>query len=356
VTDEPTAGAASLLAPVPPATTDVVHFVEVDVGSNEAVRFAVDGTDRSDPIAEVLRLGHLPGDPVIDLVVALLQRAGAGSLLLDVGAHLGTVSLPAAALGHRVLAVEASPTNARLLRAAVGYGDLHAVWVEEAYAGTGGGEVAFLEHGPWGRRMSAAEAAAGLVPVHVPVVGLDALLSEVTNQVPAVVKVDVMGAELEVCKGMVGLLRRPDAPSFVIASNVAALEARGSSPQRLLGALEQLGFELLLVDQRRERTLVPWTSQSVQVDHAVDVLVAIRPLAPAGWTVAGPLGTHDLVERALVNAAHPVAGVRAHAARVLAELPWRPHEREVALALQTLADDQDPLVRRAASQAVADRC
>jgi FkbM family methyltransferase len=332
-------------------TSDVVHFVEVEVQGRTTVRFALDPTNTIDPISGWLLLGHPLNDPPIDLVLSLLDSIGRPGMLLDVGAHLGTIALTAATLGHRVIAVEASPTNARLLRLAAAFSAHRAVLPIHAYAGTGAGTVDFLDYGPWGHQVLPNEAAQGCVGVSVPVVSVDQVLARRPR--PDVVKIDVEGAEVRVLAGMRGLLEgEPPPPPLVVESNVTALEEHGSSPEALHQSLESFGYTLHLLDRLRSRTLVPWRAGDLQTECVGDILATVGPPRLPGWVVAPRFRPEDIVERLVVSAADPVAGNRAYAARLILDDPRLRDNKELRLVLRTLETDADQLVRDAARDSV----
>src|SRR5262245_9285806 len=66
-----------------------------------------------DPITQAYVSGELVNNHLIDL---LLRFTKPGACVLDLGAHVGTFGLSAAALGYRVIAVEAAPRQADLLQ------------------------------------------------------------------------------------------------------------------------------------------------------------------------------------------------------------------------------------------------
>lgn len=126
-----------------------------------------------------------------------------GSVLLDIGAHVGHYTLRAAALGHRVVAVEANPETAGRLFANVVLNQLdrrvriipHPAW----------DEYDSLGYNHMGRERNAsgqvrADPAGALWPVV-----LDDVLG--TDQVD-VVKIDTEGAELHVLRGLRSTLKR----------------------------------------------------------------------------------------------------------------------------------------------------
>jgi hypothetical protein len=81
----------------------------------------------------------------------LLDLMKPGDTVLDLGGHVGTFSLAAAALGCRVVCIEAAPENAALLRASVARNGFDRMLVVQAVATDQEGTVRFLPNGPWGR-------------------------------------------------------------------------------------------------------------------------------------------------------------------------------------------------------------
>jgi predicted O-methyltransferase YrrM len=70
----------------------------------------------TDPVTLAVRDGK---NQSADLVRVMLKLVKPGDVVLDLGANIGTVALAAAAIGCRVVAIEASPVNASLLTRAV---------------------------------------------------------------------------------------------------------------------------------------------------------------------------------------------------------------------------------------------
>lgn len=94
-------------------------------GAGFDIRLA--GPDEADVLGDFVLAGtYTPAEPIL-LTLGLVS---AGSVLLDVGAYLGTLSLPAAASGASVIAVEAAPTNLEHLRASVRANGLRGTRVE----------------------------------------------------------------------------------------------------------------------------------------------------------------------------------------------------------------------------------
>ena len=181
----------------------------------------------------------------------VLGRLRPGDTFLDVGAHIGYFSLPAALrVGPRgrVIAVEPVAASAALLRRNVVLNRFENVDVIEAAASNRDGEATLricADSEMWASIRSGTfdnEAAT----VSVPMRSLDGILAERGWPAVAGIKIDVEGAESDVLRGADETLRRnPDA--FLL------FEASGGGPGRVAATLETL--ELLEARGYRFRRL-----------------------------------------------------------------------------------------------------
>src|SRR3954447_25345989 len=236
-----------------------------------------------DPIADWIATGRDLTDHTIDLTQRLLTP---GTRFVDIGAHLGTFSLPAAAMGCEVLSVEASPTNAGLLRRAAERNGFAKMQVVHAAAGPSDGDLEFTPHGPWGHTTLPSDHAAGVETVQVEQVAIDSLLARMGWQHVDVMKIDTEGAEIGVLAGARALLERTDAPIVVFESNAEMLGHYGSSPEALRQALAALGYYLYFHDHDAGRRLVRVEPETVQTSCVADYVATKRPLSLGGrWKV-----------------------------------------------------------------------
>jgi FkbM family methyltransferase len=180
--------------------------------------------------------------PHFDLLRRLVRP---GSRVLDLGAHIGTFTLAAASLGCEVLAVEASPENAELLRASVEHNGFTHVRIVQAVASNRSGMVPFSCYGPFGHVFTAAT---NMPTVEVPAVRADDLLAEVGWERVDLVKLDVEGSEIAALDGMTTLLNRTDAPPIIYESNAHTLGFYGRTPEELRGRLEEHGYASYRLD------------------------------------------------------------------------------------------------------------
>jgi FkbM family methyltransferase len=276
-----------------------------------------------------------------ELALGLLDP---GSLALDLGAHLGTFSLAAAARGHRVVALEASPRNAEFLRASASANGLDQVRVVEVAVSDAPGAVRFRPEGAWGQITEGWSP--GVVEVQARPVS-QVLRQQEVERVD-LVKLDVEGSEIAAIRGMHDLLVRPDAPPVVYESNAHTLRMFGATPEQLIATFEELGYANYLIGNRE---LMPVDRDSFQPDTCVDYLAVKGELvAPEAWTVRGPRTERELARVVALESTLHIVDARAQVARSLARAPdWLLGRRDVQLALAALAVDPDDAVARAAA-------
>jgi FkbM family methyltransferase len=294
-----------------------------------------------DQIGDVIaRLGEF-FPTSFDLALAMLDP---GAVVLDLGAHIGTFSLAAAARGLRVVAVEASPRNANFLRASARANDLDGLQVVQVAVTDEPGVVRFRPEGAWGQITEGW--APGVVEVQAQPVS--DLLQERELARVDLVKLDVEGSEMAAIRGMHGLLSGPDAPPVIYEGNAHTLRMFGTTPEALIEAFAELGYANYLIG---EHELMPVGPESFQPDTCVDYLaVKGEFLPPPGWTVRRPRTEQDLARVVAQESTVHLVDERAQVARSLARAPAQLRSRrDVQLALASLALDPDDAVARAAS-------
>ena len=303
----------------------------------------------ADGITEAL----LAGGGAMDwtTVLLMLDMVRPGDLVLDLGAYLGTFTLAAAAAGCRVVALEAAPANAELLRASVARNGFDGVQVVNAAVGDAPGEVRFFAEGPYGfvEFRDRADERPELV---VPALTVDALLQEMGVDRVAMVKMDVEGSELRALGGMTGLLGADHAPPVLFESNGHTLHFYGVRPSELLEEMERFGYRNLLIDTEKRLVAVP--SGQAQLQTVVDYLaVKGSPDRLEGWRVEGPLSIDERISRVVQECRRPspyLEGQRAYVAHALADAePEVLRHPEVVALLADLRADLSELVSTAAA-------
>lgn len=190
---------------------------------------------------------YLRGTAETEVQEALAACLKHDACFFDVGAHVGVYSLLASRLvgpKGRVVAFEPDPSNAQLIREHAARNGLRNISVEQVAVWRSEGEVRFLRGGDQktgksSRRGAVADprlAMSSGETISVQAVSLDCFAAN--NCSPAVIKIDVEGAECEVLEGATGLLAR-ERPTLICEVHTAEaaafiaefLPARGYSIQ-----------------------------------------------------------------------------------------------------------------------------
>lgn len=329
----------------PPTLSTVLHnsrwtASEVTVPGGPRFTVMLD-PDATDPVTGALAEGRVLDDHLVGLMLSLVNP---GDLILDLGAHVGSFSLAAAAAGCRVVAVEAAPANVALLRASAarnGFAELHVV---HAAVSDAPGTLEFCARGPWGHL---ATEAVDLPTIQVPAVTIDELLAELGMGLPAFVKMDVEGSEIPAIRGMAGLLGAPNAPDLLYESNGHTLALFGVGPPQLSAELDALGYTSLAVEPNQLVRVVPGQMQPQTI---VECLAVKHDVALPGRPAVPPLSYDERVDRAVADGRHPNPDHRAYMAWALAgaDAEVLSHPAVVATLDLLLVDPEEP-VRRAAA-------
>jgi FkbM family methyltransferase len=184
-----------------------------------------------------------------DEVAFARSRLPAGSVFVDVGANIGTYSIPIARLsGPRttVVAIEASPAIATYLRRNLALNGLDGVHVWECAAhDTDGQSVAFYEVPASHFGLGSLAPQFNRAPISVPTQRLDTILDRLGIDHVDLLKIDVEGFEATVLRGAERLLTGPRRPivmfEFLEWADVrSAVGPVGSSVQ----LLRDWGYEI----------------------------------------------------------------------------------------------------------------
>jgi len=265
-----------------------------------------------DQVTLALSMGHSLDETLVDVMLSLI---GPGDKVLDLGAHVGTFSLAAAAVGAQSLAIEASPENAALLRASAARNGFANVTVVEAVASDEPGQARFHAHGPWGQVSLADDDSDGEGSVTtVAAVTIGDLVQAFSWSPLAFVKMDVEGWELQVLRGMNELLDHPQAPPLLYECNGHTLWPYGATPEDLIATVEGLGYTSYMVDQGR---LIPVGPGEFQPQTLVDYLAVKQVPSLGRWPVAPALDLEERVARIVVDATHANHNHRVYMGRAL---------------------------------------
>jgi FkbM family methyltransferase len=298
--------------------------------------FAVDPDALDDPLARLVLERGYPGDLPCELALHLLSR---GQTFVDVGARLGTFTLAAAAMGCRVLALEALMANVRLLRTAVTYNGFESITVLHGVPGEVPGVVRPRENGsrsritaPNGRHGGPGSAE------EINAYRIDDLLQEHGIGAVDLIKLTLGGRELEAVGGLEQTLSQLPAPAVMFEANATALGERSQTLAELKRAFVELGYSLFLIDRRDPGRLIPVTAEDLQGEAIAEYLAckgdALATVAP--WRIGRPFDDRQLVERLRAETEAQDGARRRYAASVLRVAP--PKVTEDPLMRAALAD------------------
>lgn len=182
-------------------------------------------------------------------LLAYLERVlRPGDLVVDVGASVGGVALPAARIGCRVLAIEPERGNFERLRANIALNGLAVETLRLAIADRPG--TAVLHVFPPARRgrhsLAPHPAASGTQPVECTTI--DALLERRGIERVDLLKIDVEGAEPEVLAGAAGSLARGAIRRIVFELSDEPLRRMGHGVEEVFRPLRAAGYSIRTFD------------------------------------------------------------------------------------------------------------
>ena len=162
-------------------------------------------------------------------------------VILDIGAHIGTYSIQAAQHTYnKVIAIEASPDNFRILEANKRANNLKNLEIYNIAAARKLGELRFSGSG------SGAHVTDKDDDVTVPAMPLDDILEKETQL--DFVKLDIEGYEIEAIAGLDKTIKKFK-PIFLFEVNGHTLNFFDKTPNDLLWAIERYGYSIFLVNQ-----------------------------------------------------------------------------------------------------------
>src|SRR3569832_1473128 len=199
--------------------------------------------ESGDPIIEAYRSDQSPNEYMLHL---MLETTREGDQVLDLGCHVGTFSVGAAARKRKVVAVDASSAHVALVKASAAanrFADFSVHWraIDETRK-----SVHIVERGIWTSALDTASAES----VAVPACTLDEFASEAIDGRIAFLKMDIEGSELGAIRSGKRLLK-DSGPVILFESNGMTAENAGHSVDTVRKALESIGYKVFRVEGSR---------------------------------------------------------------------------------------------------------
>jgi FkbM family methyltransferase len=248
---------AALAPPPVPALPDYVAYT---LPGGLAYELSLPAVDR-DAFVQSLAAGATRDAPWR----FLMDWVRPGDVFFDLGANLGSFSIPLAVHGAQVHAFELLYANLDHMAKSVARNKLKNMSLVLGALWDAPGAVGFAGHSAWGTVYG--DTCTFLATLTID----DYVRSRQVARVD-VLKIDIEGSEKQALRGAAQLLER-DHPDIVIECNVLACGNNGYSYQELLAFLAARGYRFYRLHQR---SLCPWAPGSVQEVVNADYLATTR--------------------------------------------------------------------------------
>jgi FkbM family methyltransferase len=202
-----------------------------------------------------------------DIARLLVTLLGGSGTLIDLGANIGTVSLPVGTTGSRVIALEMLPGNAMKLTLAVAVNHLPHFRVIQAAVTDHDGYIGYVGDAAWAQVSTAKTALQAVGMCLDTIIDIVELDSPWFLQSPVVMKIDVEGHELAALLGGERFLAR-HRPPVVFESIQLAYEAQGKA-RAVKDIFAGLNYSLHVI---RGNILAPHQPSDQQISPVSDIL------------------------------------------------------------------------------------
>ena len=187
----------------------------------------------------------------------ILDLISPGETFLDVGANVGLFSVAVGAkskgMSCSIHAFEPCPQTFAILEKNIALNDLNCAHTHTVAISDQKGQAVLCVNAPFKDGLNSlarpSHSDAEVVgETSVQTISLDAFLEEQKVQRVDIMKIDVEGAELHVCRGAQKLLSRPDAPLILYEGYSWCTAAFHYHPVETMWLLSDLGYEIFVLD------------------------------------------------------------------------------------------------------------
>ncbi len=228
-------------------------------------------TDTSDPIVNAYLKGNSPNEYMLYL---LRETTSEGDQVIDLGCHVGTFSVGAAALLRNVIAVDASPFHVALVERSRQVNHFDNLSVHWFAIDATRNSVKLLENGIWSHVDRSGDSRA----ITVRATTLDEFVARHVHGRVAFMKMDIEGAEIDAIRSGCDFLIA-NRPVILFESNGMTLRLAGSSVEELRSTLESLSYRIFRVEDDK---WIHVPEGQVQPEAWVDML-ALSPQHQETW-------------------------------------------------------------------------
>ena len=223
---------------------DFYDYYPIPLENGQSIDLALP-VSSNDPVVNAYKQETYDNQHLIKLVEIFSKQ---GRNILELGCHVGTMSVPAAALGRNVLAIDASQTHVELVRASAIHNQLANLKAIRYAISQENGYVNFQEDGPFGRIISNPSSKQENM---VPSKRVDSLLEEFGWESVDLIKIDIEGSELNALKSMEDFLAQSNAPVIIYESNGVTFDLYDYSIPFIRDYLEDLGYKTYRFEKER---------------------------------------------------------------------------------------------------------
>lgn len=217
---------------------------------------------------------------------------------IDIGANIGTFTIPVAKAGFQTLAIEALPRNFTLLSQAIYKNALRNVIAVHAAVSDSTGVLGITGESAWARIDKYSNNG-----IEVPACTLDTLTQIYDFCAATIIKMDVEGAEMAVLAGMERMLAMNPDVEFIFESNAYTCALFEYSFVKLKLFFENKGYNLYCFNKD---SLSPCTALSFQESITQDYLATKKELVSCERFTIRSQTTEELINTMLAHCEHSI--------------------------------------------------